>query len=229
MTARLSLIELLQGLIERTFRMQTGGAAAHRFVLGDAGLQRIYGSRHLTTRVGSRASYDAKVLVREASGEIYVNIYYPDALIAELERCNPLAGLDARNLDAFAVFVEELDHFLTIADRARSNRRVSLFELELHANVTKYVTCRHFLERSLGRLLHRGESAWLRWSLFERQQPSPDSADVRARYRDADRLAGRYCSRLERLSGAARLRELRAFHPLSAGHAVRRIDLLHAV
>ena len=152
-----TLLEVLQTLIERTYRMETGVREIERFVVGDRGFRRLYAAREVVHVVESAGFADAQVLVREGGDGVRVNIYYPDALIAALEGRNPLRGLDVSNLDAFAVFVEELDHFLVLAARALEGRAVSLFELELHANVTKYLAARHFLERTLGRPLTTGE------------------------------------------------------------------------
>ena len=223
-----SLLEVLQQVIERTYRMDTGIRDIHRFVVGDRGLAQIYGGARIVRQVGSRNHGEAKVLVREHGGTVRVNIYYPDRLIAALEAQNPLRGLDRDNLDLFAVFVEELDHFLLIADRARGSRQVSLFELELHANVTKYVAAAHFLARSLGRRLADGERRWLRWSLFEKLPLDPAASEVHQRYRDADRLGHRYCGFLDQLDPRSRLTELRAFHRRSCAASIRAMQRLAA-
>jgi len=215
-----TLLEVLQSLIERTYRMVTGISELDRFVVGDRGMRRVTADRSVVSVVGSRSFADAKVLVRQTDEGLHANIYYPDVLIAALENRNPLYGLDADNLDAFAVFVEELDHLLTMADRARVGRQFSLFELELHANVTKYVACKHFLAKSCGRSLTPDERAWLRWSLFEKLTPFGSEA-LRARYEDADRLAARLACRLDSLPPPRRLDALRRFHRLPVRQTVR--------
>ena len=83
---RLSLLEILQHLIERTYGMRTGIRDLHRFVVGDTGFRTLYASRDIGEVVRSRQLSAAKVLVRQDAGSVFVNIYYPDALIAELER-----------------------------------------------------------------------------------------------------------------------------------------------
>src|SRR5438093_13770406 len=102
-----SLLELLQGLIERTYRMRTG-VEVDRFVIGDRGLMRTAGASGAVRKVGSAGWPEAALLVRQERGEVRAALYYPDALIACLERSNPLRGLDDSNVDAFGVFVEEL-------------------------------------------------------------------------------------------------------------------------
>ena len=46
-----SLLEQLQGVIERTYRMSTGIEDVGRFILGDDGYRRVYGSVRPVERV----------------------------------------------------------------------------------------------------------------------------------------------------------------------------------
>ena len=87
----------------------------------------------------------ARTLVRETDEGLRASIYYPDRLIRVLEQHPPQHGLCDANVDAFATLVEELDHFLMIVARARSGRPLTLFELELHANVSKHLVLSRFL------------------------------------------------------------------------------------
>ena len=130
---------------------------------------------------------------------------------------------------AFATFVEELDHFLLIAESARSRRPVSLLELELHANVTKYLVCALFLARA-GSAGKGGEASlenrlWLRWHLFEKAEFQEPDPQVQTRYRDASRFARRFLDRLDAdPSASARLARLRAFHDSSHQQKLQSLD-----
>ena len=220
-----SLLHVLQDLLERTYRMNTGIADVGRFVIGDEGYRLLYGAnlpssagqRSQAARSARSAVTGARVLVRDGPGPIAVRIYYPDALIAHLEAFPPERGIGDENIDDFAAFVEELDHFLIIAERARLRRPVSLLELELHANVTKFLVCALFLARRGARpakaQLEAHRRAWLLWHLFEKANFSEPDPDVRARYCEASRFARRFIDRLERQTRPhARLALLRAFH-----------------
>src|SRR5262249_21490509 len=111
----------------------------------------------------------------------------------------------------FGTFVEELDHLLTLASRVHARRPVTLFELELHAGVTKYLLVMHFIGRLTGRQrvseFHR---RWARHHLFEKYAGGP--GDEAERYRQTARLAGRYVRWLERLRPWQRPQELVRFH-----------------
>jgi len=240
-----SLLELLQGLIERTYRMDTGVAEIGRYVIGDEGYRRFYGHRPPSLRApeesraarsaarlaagegaasggGARpaqAGAAARVLVHDNPEGLAAHIYYPDLLIRRLEEAPPMRGLCDRNVDDFATFVEELDHFLFLAERARLKRPVSLLELELQANVTKYLVCALFLAGSGDRRPRGGarlaeeERRWLLYHLFEKIEFAEPDPLVRARYRDALRFARRFLDRLEHLPSASdRVARLRAFH-----------------
>jgi hypothetical protein len=152
-----------------------------------------------------------------------VALYYPDRLVRHLESHDPREGLDDGNIDAFATFVEELDHLLTLASRAEARRPVTLLELELHAGVTKYLVVMHFIGRLTGRRrisdFHR---RWARHHLFEKYEQG-SGVDAR-RYRDAARLAGRYVGWLERLGISLRRAELARFHARGLAEQVRFIE-----
>ena len=116
-----SLLGDLAGLIERTYAFRSGIHDPAVFVVGDEGYRRLVSSRPVARSVDA-AGDGARVLVRPVGKGWAVAVYYPDALIDRLERRDPRRGLGDRNIDDFAVFVEELDHLLTLADRARDGR-----------------------------------------------------------------------------------------------------------
>ena len=224
----LSLLELLQRLIERTYRMETGIVEIGRYVIGDEGYRRFYpsfgrggappapGQRQAVGQAGGRA----RVLVHDAPAAVAAHIYFPDELILNLEQYPPTRWLADENVDDFATFVEEIDHLLLIAERVRLGRPVSLLELEMHANVTKYLVCALF--RARGRSRGAGGSVepedrlWLRWHLFEKAEFAEADREVQCRYRDASCFAHRFLDRLETEREApARLALLRAFHDSS--------------
>lgn len=212
-----SLLERLQGVIERTYDLQTGVRQIGRFVIGDVGYRALYGGLHpeekLAQSVGAASPPGARTLIRHRDGGLAVSIYYPDTIIECLERNDPTRFLDDGNVDAFAVLVEELDHFLVIAERYRSRGVLSLLDLELHANVTKSLMLKLFVSRMRGTHRLSGEdSAWIRFHLFEKVEFCDPDPEIRQRYRTASRLAARYLDWLEKLAPLRRLCDLRRFH-----------------
>ncbi len=211
-----SLLETIRGLLERTYRMRSGLGELAPFIIGDRGYERIYGSTGPVSSIDSGSANSARTLIRETASGVRATVYFPDELIAVLERYPPQHGLGAENVDAFATFVEEIDHLLSVADRSRRNRTVSLFELELHANVSKHLVCERFLA---GRRTRLGvqERLWLRHRLFDNGTFCDRDPGVRARYRDALRWSVRLLDRIKFLEPTARVRTLRRFHDLGSG------------
>ena len=213
------LLSSLRGIIERTFDLDTGVGDISPFIVGDAGFARHYWGRPTVRSVGSGAAgawadpIGARTLVRQEGGELKLAIYYPDRLIENLERNDPGRSLSAGNVDDFATLVEELDHFLTIADRHRAGAEVSLLELELHANVTKELVLAFFVARHRGAArLGSAEHAWIRHHLFGKVDYDEEDRAVQVRYRDAAALAVRYLDHLRTMPLGERAAELRRFH-----------------
>lgn len=159
---------------------------------------------------------EEKLLVREQAGELALTLYLSADLLARLERSDPLAHLEDANLADFCVALEGVSHFNYLAWSAAANRRVTLLELEMQAEVDKYVGARVLLARqqraaALGGLLAR-------FLAEPRFQPDLDAEELQ-RYRHAARFAGRYCRSLasrysEPHPGTAMTRELRHFYRL---------------
>jgi hypothetical protein len=210
-----SLLEELQDLIERTYDMERSVSDIGGFVIGDEGYRRLTARRRVVHRVGTAAGVAGPaVLVRQEEGKpLHASLYYPDWLIRTLERHPPLRWLDRRNLAEFGLFVEELDHLLFLADRARYRVPVSLVEMEFHANVTKELVVRWLYGRHRRReRLSRADRRWVRRHLYDRDGFDHLRPPLRRRYEDAERLATAFFAFFDRLPRPARLRELRRFH-----------------
>jgi hypothetical protein len=206
------LLGALQGLIARTYGHETAGLDAARFVIGDRGLSALYADRLVVGRVPTPGA-GPMVLVRTGpDGSPRASIYYPDRLVANLERHDPSRGLGPENLRDFAGFVEELDHFLLLAAAWARGRPVRAVELELHANVTKVLVCALFVARAQGRAgLDPSQRAALRHELLERGDFDAEEPSLAVRYRDARRAALRFLRRLEATPGERRPDLLRRF------------------
>lgn len=212
MPGRALLLEL-QKLIERTYDLDTGISDITPFLIGDRGFREFYGQAQLVQKVGAAAPSQARILLRESDGALRLSLYYPDSLVENLERFDPTRQLQDQNVDDFATLIEELDHFLTIADRHRGGAEMSLLELELHANVTKTLTLELFVARMRrDGPLREEDRIWVRHHLFEKGKFVDKDPEVQARYRDASALAVRYLDYLMTLKAVERVRELRRFH-----------------
>lgn len=206
---RESLLDSLCALLRRTYALSAPMLPIGCYVIGDRGLRTLYPNGESCAR--SAAGEGARLLVRETSSGLRACIYYPDAMIQRLEEKPPQRGIDEDNVEAFAVLVEELDHFLVAAERAHAGRGVSLLELELQANVSKDLVLSRFLS-GRGRRLDPERRAWLRHRLFHGRSYSDADPGVRARYEESSRLALRFLGTLAGLPARERIERLRRFH-----------------
>lgn len=229
-----SLLEGLQGVIERTYDLETGVGEIGRYVIGDAGFRLLYDrptrEGAVTETIGAAASgveTGARTMVRDEDGRLAVSIYLPDRLIACLEANDPRRVLDDGNVDAFTVLVEELDHFLVIAERYRTGGTMTLLDLELHANVTKYLVLKMFVGRMRRTSrLSTADATWIRFHLFDKAGFAEPDPAVLARYQDASRLARKYIEWFDTLPVARRPRELKRFHRLSPQSKIAQIHTI---
>lgn len=98
------------------------------------------------------------------------------------------------SLDGLCQIIEGVSHFVYVAERARVDRETTQLELELQAEVDKYVVLAASLQRC-----DVSSSERLRASLFERVAFEHDAGSERGdRYRVANAVAAKFARRLER-------------------------------
>ena len=153
-----------------------------------------------------------QLLVVEDQGEMSLALFVDPAALANLERNDPGRVLGDHNLGDFLLAVEGVSHFIYAICAARVDRKVSQLELELQAEVDKYVTCLLVTEPVRSK-------EW-RERLFGDACYEPDlDHDESQRYRAANDNAHRYAAFLETEFVARRripemLGELRRFYRL---------------
>jgi hypothetical protein len=168
----------------------------------------------------------SRTLVREEAGEIRLGVVFDETTARRLRESDPRVRLDSGNLDPFATATEEVSHFVYLTFCAGSERSITQLELELQAEVDKYLTTRSYLSLQNDGTVARG----LRQMLFRRYRLPEGLTPERAeRYHAASRLADRYCGWLEacflrpgRFADLAR--EARRFYRLGQGEKLVRID-----
>jgi hypothetical protein len=164
------------------------------------------------------------IVAQSGRDELALSLYLDPALLARLARADPLERLHAGNVADWCTALEGVSHFLYVAWNAGHDKPVSLVELEMQAEVDKYVASYWLLRRQLPAHF----PAELRRLLFARARLDPRLPAGRAGlYREASRYAEKFCRRLEhtlaraarRASGRARdhevLAELRRFYRLT--------------
>jgi hypothetical protein len=130
------------------------------------------------------------VRVREGSGEILVEVALPRSALVS----------PSPTLDELCQVVEGVSHFLHLAERARRELPTTQLELEIQAEVDKYVIL------VLGDVLRAGDAAFdpvrsrtMRSRLFERVVfIHADGSEHGQRYRVANDVAARVAHGIER-------------------------------
>lgn len=177
-----------------------------------------------------------QVLVRQTpSGEhLDIGLFVDPEALDNLQRNDPGRQLDDTNFADFCVALEGVSHFVYLALCAADDRRVSALELELQAEVDKFVCCALLVgERGRGAAAAPWPTplARLRRRLYHEVVYADDlDDDEHDRYRAANAEARRYASALDaRYVAPARvpamLAELRWFYRLGLdaklGHIAR--------
>src|SRR5262249_44052526 len=134
-----------------------------------------------------------------ADGEMSLALFIDPRVLANLTSHDPARRLGDHNLGDFLLAIEGVSHFIYAVRCARAGRPVSQLELELQAEVDKYITCLLVTEPEAG------VSAALRQRLFGDAIYDIDlDLDEHARYRAANDNAERYAAWLEQAFVARR-------------------------
>lgn len=134
------------------------------------------------------------LLVAQCDEGLEVALYLHRDVMAHLALDCPIDRLHDGNLQSFCHAAEGVSHFLYLVWRAGKDTQVSCVELELQAEVDKFV-CAWALLNEQSTAPSRTS---LRQMLFERVRYSDAlTAEERVRYVEANRLASKYCRHLD--------------------------------
>ena len=168
---------------------------------------------------------EEKLLIAEGDGDAEVSLYLEAGLVERLAEHDPLRRLDERNLADFWTAFEGVSHFAYYAWNASLEKPVRLLEMELQAEVDKFIATNVLLQRQ-GERPPAGLHQWL----FElpRYDRRLSEAELR-RYRCANHYAGKYCLKLvpglaQGLNDRGLWRELRRFYRLSQPNKIHHIE-----
>ena len=175
------MLARLQRGLEELYRLDAG-ACVDDFVIDEASRDHIVRGRRPREQL----------LVCEDGGEMSLALFVDRDALANLAANDPSRCLDADNFGDFLLAIEGVSHFIYTLACARTERPVTQLELELQAEVDKYVTC------LLVGGVPSGARGQLRRRLFGDPVYEPDlDGDERDRYRAANDNAHRYAAWLE--------------------------------
>lgn len=188
----MGILAHLQRSIERLHAVETE-LDVRAYVVDEETRRAIPGARELPEQL----------FVREDEEGLELALFIDPKIVDVLERDHPEQRLHAGNLESYCIALEGVSHFVLVAWRAQRGWPVSALEMEIQAEVDKFVLAWRLLEKQ-GRS-RRGAAQLLRRQLFESytlQEDVPD--DESSRYHTANRVAKQFCVSLARRFGGDR-------------------------
>lgn len=190
------------------------------FLVTDGKLARLLQSAPNATDNGER------LLLMQSPDGLDVSLYIDETILEALSLDDPYVQLTSANLNDFLIALEGVSHFNYVVWHAGHERPVTRLELELQAEVDKFVTG-SMLFASQGEL---GAMEAFHEALFSnvRFHPELDHGEE-TRYRDANRYAAKYCITLTRRfrhqhDQPSFVNELRRFYRLPQNEKIRCIE-----
>lgn len=182
--------------------------------------------RELISELDNTRASKEKLLVQELGDELGVSLFLDPDVLQRLCDDDPIDSLHDGNIDDFWLALEGVSHFVYLSWKAGRGRQLSLLEMELQAEVDKYIIAVGlFGEQRQGKIPRH-----LHHCLFELPTFAANLNDKELeRYHHANRYAGKYCLHLQSnfLEADRRhdlLSELRRFYRLAQPEKIHRID-----
>ncbi|NNE38485.1 MAG: hypothetical protein HKN08_09285 [Gammaproteobacteria bacterium] len=180
-------------------------------------------------QLNSNLNTREKLLVHQDEEGLNLSLYLEQELLDHYLDSDPLSNLGGHNIQEFCIVLEGISHFLYLAWNASHDRSVTLLEMELQAEVDKFIMLMDCLERqSISSTT--GQVSKL---LFEKNIYHADlSGEELQRYVYAAKYARQYCRRLEdryfeQGDRMGLLSELRKFYRLTKPDKLDRINQHH--
>ena len=166
-----------------------------------------------------------KLLIQQDGDNLDVSLYLDEQMVRRLERLDPTTRLSNDNIHDFWVTLEGISHFLYLIHNATHTRAISLFELELQAEVDKYIVSAFLLGQQGKETMPESLHFHLYRNVDFDQQL--ESQELR-RYVQANELASRFASFIARcinrgIASPTIINTLRRFYRLPQQQKIRSI------
>lgn len=182
----------------------------------------------LSCQINTRDN-DERLLIAEHEDGLDLSLYISADVIKHLENSHPEDLIQQGKYSEFCLMLEGVSHFLYIVWNANHQKKVTLLEMELQAEIDKFILLQSMLDEST----NRHQVNRLRNWLFETNEYDEFlSEDELERYEQANYYAGKYCMGLQQqykmydLNNGL-LKELRRFYRLGQEDKIRYINQLH--
>jgi len=165
-----------------------------------------------------------KLLIWQRGKDLRMSLYFDESILEALQTHQGGEQPSSRHLSDYCVAIEGVSHFLCVTWNARYGRHVTPMEMELQAEIDKFITV---AQRWAG--CSETQHALRTW-LFENITFDKGlTADERSRYVHANSYAAKYCRWLQyeylhQRRHREMLSELRRFYRMGRADKLRRID-----
>lgn len=184
------MLNKLQRLLESVYRIEPG-PDVRAFLLTDPVVA------DALCPDGDPVSAREALLVRESGGDLELSLYL------DAEDLQATISQESPGLDSLMRVAEGVSHFVLLTWRAQRDLQVSRLEMELQAEVDKFL---------VGLIAQVADADELIDQLFVRARLRDDlDPDDARRYRDASELAHAYCRSLPQRPDEHAMRDLRRF------------------
>lgn len=170
-----------------------------------------------------------RLLISECSDGLDLSLYISSDVISQIQNVHPIELITEGKYSEFCLILEGVSHFLYIVWNASHQRQVTLFEMELQAEIDKFILLQSFIDYEP----EKNDAAQIGNWLFESHTFDEMLSEVElTRYEQANYYAGKYCLGLQQQFQLTEknkdlLNELRRFYRFSRENKVRYINRLH--
>jgi hypothetical protein len=206
----------LQQQLNATYQVG-GGYDVRDFLITDERLARAIGGNEVLSNTSET------LLLQQDDDGMSLSLFLHSDMLERLESGNPLDALRAEQLDDLWKVLEGLSHFNCVVWKASQAREVSLLELELQAEIDKFVGT---MQLALGQRNADLSNRLHGWLFDDVRYHAELDGDQLERYRAANEYAARFCRGLrQRLmqAGDTALTELRRFYRLQLADKISHI------
>jgi len=170
-----------------------------------------------------------RLLIAEHESGIDLSLYISADVMNHLDNANPLELLEKGKYAEFCLILEGVSHFLYVVWNAHHQKKVTLLEMELQAEIDKFIMMQSLLD---GESCRDDVSCLQSWLFQKNGFDETLTESELERYKQANYYAGKYCMNLQqqyKLQGFNNdlLKELRRFYRLVQEDKMRYINQLH--
>ncbi len=169
---------------------------------------------------------EERLLIAEHEEGIDLSLYISADVMDHLHGFHPLDLIGQGKYSEFCLMLEGVSHFLYVVWNAKHLKKVTLLEMEMQAEIDKFVILQSLLNSSAS----PADVVFLRTWLFEKNQFDKMLTETELeRYKQANYYAGKYCKGLQQqhnLKGlnTGLLKELRRFYRFVQQDKIRYIN-----